>query len=152
MTLLVHVGSSLMVSSRRFLADRFVEGTCPHCGADDARGDQCDVCSRTLDAIELINPRCLISRAHKVIHRESGHMYVKLDAIQPRAEEWIKKSYKEGKWSSNATINPEGDIIDARMVGGLRPSPITRDLQWGVPVPEVDGVDDQGMKGKVLCE
>ncbi|PCH42525.1 methionyl-tRNA synthetase [Wolfiporia cocos MD-104 SS10] len=134
----------------KFLADRFVEGTCPHCGADDARGDQCDVCSRTLDAVDLINPRCLINKTHVVTTRSSAHMYVKLDALQPKTEEWIRKSWKEGKWSPNAVINAEGELIDARLKSGLRPSPVTRDLTWGVPVPVVEGEDDQGMKGKVL--
>lgn len=134
---------------QKFLADRFVEGTCPHCGADDARGDQCDSCARTLDAIDLINPRCLIDSSHKVVAKSSAHMYIKLDVIQPRTEEWIKKSWKEGKWSPNAVINGDGEIIDARLKGGLRPSPVTRDLQWGVEVP-VDGEDKDGMAGKVL--
>ena len=129
-----------------------MEGTCPHCGADDARGDQCDVCARTLDAVELINPRCLINKTHKVITKASDHMYVTLDKIQPRTEEWIKKSWKEGNWSPNAVINADGVLIDARLKGGLRPSPVTRDLTWGVPVPDIEGADNQEMKGKVLCE
>ena len=79
-------------------------------------------------------------------------MYVKLDAIQPRTEEWIKKSWKEGGWSPNAVINADGVLIDARLKGGLRPSPVTRDLTWGVPVPDIEGADNQEMKGKVLCE
>ncbi|KAG8980610.1 hypothetical protein FRB90_007596, partial [Tulasnella sp. 427] len=119
----------------KFLADRFVEGTCPNCGYDDARGDQCDACSRTLDPIELINPRCMVNKSHKVTTKATSHMFVKLDEIQPRLEEWIKRSWKEGKWSPNATINAEGEIVDARVKAGLRPSPLTRDLQWGVPVP-----------------
>ncbi|CCL98929.1 uncharacterized protein FIBRA_00936 [Fibroporia radiculosa] len=134
----------------KFLADRFVEGTCPHCGADDARGDQCDVCSRTLDAIDLINPRCLVNKTHTVTTRSSSHMYVKLDSLQAKTEAWIKKSWKEGKWSPNAVINADGELIDARLKSGLRPSPVTRDLTWGVPVPVVEGEDDHGMKGKVL--
>ena len=136
----------------RFLADRFVEGTCPHCGADDARGDQCDVCSRTLDAVELINPRCLVNKTHNVVTKASEHMYVRLDSIQPRTEEWIKTSWKEGNWSSNSVINGDGELVDARLKAGLRPSPVTRDLTWGVPVPVKDTDEDQSMKGKVLCE
>lgn len=77
-------------------------------------------------------------------------MYIKLDAIQPQTEEWIKKSWKDGKWSPNSVINAEGEIIDARLKQGLRPSPVTRDLEWGVPVP-VEGEDVDGMRGKVLC-
>ncbi|KAI0710221.1 methionyl-tRNA synthetase [Earliella scabrosa] len=134
----------------KFLADRFVEGTCPHCGADDARGDQCDVCGRTLDAVELINPRCLVGKTHTVTTRTTAHMYVRFNQLQPRTEEWIKKSWKEGKWSPNAVINGEGKLIDARLKDGLRPSPVTRDLTWGVPVPHVDGTQHEGMESKVL--
>lgn len=78
-------------------------------------------------------------------------MYVKLDAVQPRTEEWIKKSWKEGEWSPNAVINADGVLLDARLKGGLHPSPVTRDLTWGVPVPDIEGADNQEMMGKVLC-
>ncbi|KIM80489.1 hypothetical protein PILCRDRAFT_822587 [Piloderma croceum F 1598] len=135
---------------QKFLADRYVEGICPHCGYEDARGDQCDGCSRTLDAIELIKPRCIVNKTHTVVTRNSSHMYFKLDAIQSRTEEWVKKSWRKGKWSPNSVINADGEIIDARTKGGLRPTPVTRDLTWGVPVPVKEGEDDQGMKGKVL--
>ncbi|KAI0787724.1 methionyl-tRNA synthetase [Fomes fomentarius] len=134
----------------KFLADRFVEGTCPHCGSDDGRGDQCDVCGRTLDAVELINPRCLVNKTHKVVTRTTAHMYVRLNYLQPRTEEWIKRSWTEGKWSPNAVINAEGKIIDARLKEGLRPSPVTRDLTWGVPVPHVEGKEHEGMESKVF--
>lgn len=118
----------------------------------DARGDQCDLCSRTLDAIELINPRCLVDKSHTVTRRNSAHMYVKLDAVQERTEEWIKKSAKLGEWSPNAVINGDGVLVDARLKAGMRPSPVTRDLTWGVPVPNLEGEDNQEMMGKVLCE
>ena len=118
----------------------------------DARGDQCDVCSRTLDAIELINPRCLVNKSHSVVRRESAHMYVRLDTVQPRTEEWIKKSYKEGQWGPNSVINPSGVLTDARLKTGLRPSPVTGDLTWGVPVPDIEGADSREMLGKVLCK
>jgi methionyl-tRNA synthetase len=139
----------MLTDMSRFLADRYVEGICPHCGYDDARGDQCDGCSRTLDAIELIKPRCLVNKTHKVTTKHSAHMYLKLNEIQPRTEEWIKASWKKGKWSANAVINSDGEIIDARMKGGLLPTPLTRDLKWGVPVP-IEGEDTDGMSGKVL--
>lgn len=118
----------------------------------DARGDQCDVCGRTLDAVDLINPRCLVDKKHKVVTRTTAHMYLKLDALQPSTEEWIKQSWKAGKWSPNAVINGDGELIDARLKGGLRPTPVTRDLSWGVPVPHVDGAAHEGMESKVLCE
>ncbi|KAF9243508.1 tRNA synthetases class I (M)-domain-containing protein [Melanogaster broomeanus] len=135
---------------QRFLADRYVEGICPHCGYADARGDQCDGCARTLDAIDLLEPRCLIDKTHKVVARSSSHMYFKLDKAQPQLEEWIKASYKKGKWSPNATINTEGAIVDARVKSGLRPTPVTRDLTWGVPIPPLGREDDKEMNGKVL--
>ncbi|KAF7970630.1 hypothetical protein HWV62_23569 [Athelia sp. TMB] len=97
----------------------------------------------------LLKPRCIINKAHNVVPRTSSHMYFKLDAVQPRWEVWAKKSWKEGKWSPNAVINADGEIIDARAKGGLRPTPVTRDLTWGVPVPIKEG-GDQSMKGKVL--
>lgn len=77
-------------------------------------------------------------------------MYLKLNEIQPRTEEWIKASAKAGKWSPNAVINGDGELIDARLKKGLMPTPLTRDLKWGVPVP-VEGEDNFGMRGKVLC-
>ena len=79
-------------------------------------------------------------------------MYVRLNQLQSGTEEWIKKSWKEGKWSPNAVINGDGELVDARLKGGLRPSPVTRDLTWGVPVPHVDKKEHEGMEGKVLCE
>ncbi|KAJ7931583.1 tRNA synthetases class I (M)-domain-containing protein [Mycena leptocephala] len=133
----------------KFLADRFVEGICPHCGYEDARGDQCDNCTRTLDAIELIKPRCLVDKTHTVTTRTSAHMYFRLNEVQPRTMDWIKRSYGAGKWSSNSVINSDGEIIDARLISGLYPTPLTRDLKWGVPVP-IEGDDEFGMKGKVL--
>ncbi|KAJ6619817.1 methionyl-tRNA synthetase [Mycena sp. CBHHK59/15] len=133
----------------KFLADRFVEGICPHCGYEDARGDQCDNCTRTLDAIELIKPRCLVDKTHVVTTRTSAHMYFKMNEVQPRTVEWIKRSWKAGKWSSNSVINGDGEIIDARLTSGLHPTPLTRDLKWGVPVP-IEGNDELGMQGKVL--
>jgi len=79
-------------------------------------------------------------------------MYLKLDKIQPQTEEWLRKSWKAGKWSPNSVINGEGEIIDPRLKGGLLPTSITRDLSWGVPVPVEEGEGDDGMHGKVLCE
>ena len=154
----------------RFLADRFVEGICPHCGYDvrstlsrvswnqvnlckqDSRGDQCDGCGRTLDAIELIKPRCLVNKTHNIVRKTSTHMYLKLDALQPQIETWIKESYKKGRWSHQTTINSDGEITDARMQQGLRPTPLTRDLTWGVPTPPLGIPEDEFLKGKVFCE
>jgi methionyl-tRNA synthetase len=78
-------------------------------------------------------------------------MYARFDALQPALADWIRASWAAGRWSPNATINADGEIVDERMRAGLRPSPLTRDLQWGVPVP-VDEEDEDQMKGKVLCQ
>lgn len=102
--------------------------------------------------MELINPRCILDKTHRVITRISAHMYVRLDKIQPQTEIWIKESWRKGKWSPNSVINGEGVLIDARLKSGLRPSPVTRDLKWGVPVPVSDDDPDQEMKEKVFCE
>lgn len=79
-------------------------------------------------------------------------MYVKLDTIQPKLEPWIKKTWKEGRWAPNVVINGDGEIVDTRFKAGLRPSPITRDLTWGVPVPKTSEDDDDSMLAKVLCK
>lgn len=79
-------------------------------------------------------------------------MYVRLDVVQPRLEEWIKRSWKEGKWSPNSVVNSDGEIIDSRLKAGLRPSPITRDLTWGVPVPKTNDASSAMMEKKVLCK
>jgi methionyl-tRNA synthetase len=71
--------------------------------------------------------------------------------VQPRTEEWIKKSWKAGKWSSNSVINSDGEIVDARLKQGLRPTPLTRDLTWGVPVL-IEKEEDEVLKGKVMCK
>ena len=113
----------------KFLADRFVEGTCPRCGYDDARGDQCDKCGNLLDPLDLINPRCKVDGATPVV-RETKHQYIRLDVLQPRIEEWAKKSIEKGAWSRNARV-----ITEAWLKQGLKERGITRDLAWGVPVP-----------------
>lgn len=126
----------------RFLADRYVEGVCPRCSYDDARGDQCDKCGQLLDAIELIKPRCKICSTTP-IPKESPHMFIRIDQLQPQVEEWAKKAAVEGGWSSNGRI-----ITESWFKEGLRPFSVTRDLKWGVQVPKVKGTED--MDGKVF--
>ncbi|ORY25931.1 tRNA synthetases class I (M)-domain-containing protein [Naematelia encephala] len=136
-----------------FLADRFVEGICPQCGYDDARGDQCDKCSLTFASpTSLINPRCKRNKAHTVSVRPSTHACLRLDKIQPKLEEWMQKARIKGHWGSNAVITDKGEIIEPRMLGeGLRPSAVTRDLKWGVEVPKVGNPEeDKAMEGKVI--
>jgi len=113
----------------KFLADRFVEGTCPKCGYDDARGDQCDKCGSLLDPLDLINPRCKVDGATPIT-KETTHTYLRLDVLQPKVEEWAHASIEKGGWSKNARV-----ITEAWLKQGLKERGITRDLSWGVPVP-----------------
>lgn len=112
-----------------FLSDRYVNGTCPKCGYEKARGDQCDGCGALLDPLELIDPKCKLDNSTPV-KRETDHMYLQLDKLQPAAEEWIKKASVEGNWTKNAN-----KITSDWLNEGLRAFSITRDLKWGTPVP-----------------
>jgi len=114
------------VTENRFLPDRDVEGTCPHCGYEEARGDQCDNCGRLLDALELINPRSKIDGSTPVV-RETEHFFLDLPAFAERLEAWIQK---QGHWRPNVRNWALGMIRE-----GLQGRPITRDLEWGIPVP-----------------
>ncbi|XP_077292079.1 methionyl-tRNA synthetase 1 [Arctopsyche grandis] len=113
----------------RFLADRFVEGTCPHpgCGYEDARGDQCDGCGKLINATELIKPRCKLCAQPPVL-RNSAHFFLDLPQIEPLLQNWVASS--ESGWSNSAQ-----QITRAWLKTGLKPRCITRDLNWGVPVP-----------------
>ncbi|KAF2204723.1 methionyl-tRNA synthetase [Delitschia confertaspora ATCC 74209] len=123
---------------KSFLADRFVEGTCPLCGYEDARGDQCDKCGHLLDPLELIKPRCKLDGATPV-PKETKHIYLCLDKLQPAVEEWSKKSAQEGGWSNNGI-----QITESWLKEGLHPRGITRDLKWGTAVP-LKGYEDKVM-------
>lgn len=112
-----------------FLADRFVEGTCPKCAYSDARGDQCDGCGTLLNPFELIEPRCKLDNAAP-LPRESNHVFLSLDKLQDRVAKWNKESQELGKWSKNGRT-----ITDTWLNEGLHPRCITRDLKWGTPVP-----------------
>lgn len=118
---------------RRFLPDRYVEGTCPFCGFDNARGDQCDNCGRPLDATELIKPRCKFDGSAPVV-RETEHFFLDLPAFTERLSEWLQdKDY----WRPNVL-----NFTNNMLKDGLRPRPITRDMEWGVEVP-VEGYEDK---------
>lgn len=125
-------------SCSRFLADRYVEGICPRCGYDDARGDQCDKCGQLYDAIELVKPRCKLCSSAPV-SRDSSHMFIRIDTLQPLTEKWAAEQAIKGGWSSNGKL-----ITESWFKEGLRPFSLTRDLKWGVPVPI------KGMEEKVL--
>lgn len=112
-----------------FLADRYVEGTCPKCQYEDARGDQCDKCGGLLDPFELVNPRCKLDGASP-IPKETTHIFFLLNKLQGKIEEWFEKSHKEGLWPHNGV-----GITRSWLDKGLEGRSITRDLKWGVPVP-----------------
>lgn len=112
-----------------FLADRFVEGTCPKCNYDDARGDQCDKCGALLDPRELIDPRCKLDNAKPVV-RNTTHIYLELDKLEPELKQWVLEASEKGAWSRNSRT-----ITNSWLKQGLEPRCITRDLVWGTPVP-----------------
>ena len=123
-------------SCERFLADRFVEGTCPHCHSEGARGDQCDSCQTLLDPVELINPRCGVCGTTP-IPKKTKHLYIDLPKALPLLESWMEKASKEGFWANNAVQVTKSWIRD-----GLKERCITRDLKWGIPVPK-PGYEDK---------
>lgn len=122
--------------SEMFLADRYVRGTCPHCGYDDARGDQCENCGKLLDPADLIDPRSILDDSKPVL-RETKHLYIDLPALRPTLEAWMKTASVEGFWARNALQMTQAWIRD-----GLKERSVTRDLKWGIPVP-VDGYRDK---------
>ena len=120
----------------RFLADRYVRGTCPHCGYEDARGDQCEACGKLLEPTELKAPRCSTCGAAPE-PRSTKHLYIDLPGIVPQYEPWMQKASVEGQWSNNAVQMTKGWLRD-----GLQERAITRDLKWGIPVPKA-GFEDK---------
>ncbi len=119
-----------------FLADRYIMGTCPHCGNENAYGDQCEKCGTSLSPNELINPHSTVSGSKPVL-RETRHWYLPLDKYEPWLKKWILEDHKE--WKANVYGQCKSWLDQ-----GLQPRAVSRDLDWGVPVP-VDGAE-----GKVL--
>lgn len=120
----------------QFLTDRNIKGECPRCHAEGAYGDQCEKCGSTLSPDELINPVNALT-GNPLVKRKTKHWYLPLDAYQPWLEEWILKEHKE--WRPNVYGQCKS-WLDA----GLKPRAVTRDLDWGIPVPV------EGAEGKVL--
>jgi len=110
-----------------FLADRFVEGTCPYCAYDDARGDQCDKCGKLMNAIDLQKPRCKLC-ATTPVEKTSKHLFLDLPQLSEKLVSWLNSA--SGEWTHNARV-----IANAWIKGGLEKRCITRDLKWGTPVP-----------------
>ncbi|MBN1927665.1 MAG: methionine--tRNA ligase [Prolixibacteraceae bacterium] len=120
----------------QFLADRYITGTCPKCGNEKAYGDQCEACGSSLNATDLINPKSTLSGNPPVL-KETKHWYLPLDQYEPWLKEWIIEGHRE--WKTNVYGQCKSWID-----GGLNPRAVTRDLDWGVPVPV------EGAEGKVL--
>ena len=122
--------------TKEFLADRYIVGTCPKCGAEGAYGDQCEKCGSTLSPEELINPHSALS-GNTPIKKTTKHWYLPLDKYEGWLKEWILEGHKE--WKTNVYGQCKSWID-----GGLQPRAVSRDLSWGVPVPV------EGAEGKVL--
>ena len=127
----------------RFLPDRYIEGTCPNCGYDSARGDQCDNCTKQLDPIDLINPHSTISGATDLEMRETKHLYLRQSAMKDELDAWIDS---KTDWPVLTTSIAKKWLHDG---DGLQDRGITRDLDWGVPVMKGDQ-PWPGMEGKVF--
>ena len=125
--------------NKQFLADRYITGTCPHCGFDKAYGDQCESCGTSLSPRELINPKSVIS-GNQPILKNTKHWYLPLDKYEEWLNDWIIKGHKND-WKSNV-YGQVKSWLDA----GLKPRAVTRDLDWGVKVP----VENAAAEGKVL--
>ena len=125
------------VEANQFLADRFVVGTCPKCGNEESYGDQCENCGTSHNATDLINPKSAISGAVPSL-KETKHWFLPLDQYEPWLKEWIVDGHKKD-WKTNVYGQCKSWIDD-----GLRPRAVTRDLDWGIPVPV------EGAEGKVL--
>ncbi len=127
----------------RYLPDRYIEGTCPNCGFENARGDQCENCTKQLDPTDLINPRSAISGSTDLEVRETKHLYLRQSAMREKLDAWIDR--QEG-WPILTTSIAKKWLHDG---DGLRDRGITRDLDWGVPV-QYEGAPWSGMEGKVF--
>lgn len=123
--------------ANQFLADRFVVGTCPKCGFEESYGDQCENCGTSHNATDLINPKSAITGAVPTV-KETKHWFLPLDQYEPWLKEWILESHKDD-WKPNVYGQCKSWITD-----GLKPRAVTRDLDWGIPVPAPGG------EGKVL--
>jgi methionyl-tRNA synthetase len=131
------------ITDNRFLPDRYIEGTCPNCGYDRARGDQCENCTKQLDPTDLINPRSAISGSTDLEVRETKHLYLKQRALRDDIAKWIDS---KTDWPLLTTSIAKKWLTDG---DGLQDRGITRDLHWGVPVKR--GTEDwPGMEGKVF--
>jgi methionyl-tRNA synthetase len=130
------------IDDKRFLPDRYVEGTCPKCGFEDARGDQCDNCGSLLDPTELINPRSKISGSTNIDVRDTAHLFLRQPLMADKVRAWVDEA---NDWPHLAR-----SIAYKWLDEGLQDRAITRDLSWGVPVTQADGKIRPGFEEKVF--
>jgi len=121
-------------SCQRFLADRYIEGSCPRCGYDQARGNQCDRCGALLEPEELLNPRCTVCGGSEIAFRKTRHWYLDLKRLEPQLRGYV----------SSRDFRGNVKLLTENMLRDLRPRAITRDLEWGIPAPF------DGAEGKVI--
>ena len=126
--------------AKQFLADRYIIGTCPKCGNENAYGDQCEKCGSSLNPTDLINPKSTISGSAPVL-KKTKHWFLKLDEQQEGIKKWLEETSEKNNWKAHVIGQCKSWIND-----GLRPRAMTRDLDWGIPVPP----EIEGSEGKVL--
>ena len=131
------------IDDGRFLPDRYVEGTCPHCDYEKARGDQCDNCGRLLDPVDLKDPYSAVSGSRNIDIRDTRHLFLLQSKLQDTIRDWIER--KGAAWPQLAR-----SIALKWLDEGLRDRAITRDLSWGVPVTNPDGTVREGFEDKVF--
>ena len=126
--------------AKQFLADRYIIGTCPKCGNENAYGDQCEKCGSSLNPTDLIHPKSTLTNSAPVL-KKTKHWFLKLDAQQEGIKKWLEETAEKNNWKAHVIGQCKSWIND-----GLRPRAMTRDLTWGIPVPP----EIEGAEGKVL--
>ena len=112
---------------QKFLADAFIEGACPKCGFEYAKGNQCDKCGALLEAEDLLEPTCRICEENKIIFKKTKHWFLDLDKLEPKLKEYVER---HPEWTGNVK-----NFTKNFLAGGLKPRAITNDLKWGIPAP-----------------
>ncbi len=126
--------------ARQFLADRYITGTCPKCGNENAYGDQCEKCGSSLNPTDLIHPKSTLTNTSPVL-KKTKHWFLKLDEQQEDIKNWLEKKATENNWKAHVVGQCKSWLNE-----GLKPRAMTRDLDWGIPVPP----ELEGSEGKVL--
>ncbi|MCB0507572.1 MAG: methionine--tRNA ligase [Bacteroidetes bacterium] len=127
-------------AAQQFLADRYIVGTCPKCGNENAYGDQCERCGSSLNPTDLINPKSTLTNSSPIL-KKTKHWFLKLDAQQEEIKNWLEQTSSANIWKAHVVGQCKSWLND-----GLRPRSMTRDLDWGIPVPP----EIEGSEGKVL--